>query len=98
MRLEWKNPAVYPKAADPVRGAEMQRGHQCVGILQAEAAQLRQGVMPLHLADGRGRRGDKLDRLIPEQAAEAEAHCSSSSPFNWTAGRHRTRVRVFLVA
>ena len=58
----------------PLSAAELEGGKKGVGVLQAETAQLRQGIGPFHLADGSGRRRDELDRLVPKQAAEAEAN------------------------
>jgi hypothetical protein len=74
MRLDRENLAVHPKAANAVVGAELEGGKKGVGVFKAETAQLCQGVGPLHLADGGGRRRDELDRLVPKQAAEAEAN------------------------
>jgi hypothetical protein len=73
MRLDRKNLAVDPKAADAIVSAELEGGQQCVSVRQTEAAQLHHSVRSFHLADGSSRRRDKFDRLIPKYAAEAQA-------------------------
>jgi hypothetical protein len=74
MRLDGKNLAVHPEAADAVVSTELESSEQGVGILHAETAQLRQSVGTPHFADGCRRRRDELDRLVPKLAAEAKAN------------------------
>ena len=73
MRLDRKNLAVHPEAANAVVGTKLKSGEQGVGICQTETAEFCQGVGSLHLADGCRRRRNELDGLVPKQTAEAEA-------------------------
>lgn len=74
MRLDRENPTVNPEAFDAVVGAEFNRSKKGVGTLEAETAQFRQCVRPLHPADGGNGRVDKIDGLVTKSAAEAEAN------------------------
>jgi hypothetical protein len=51
--------SVRHKSADAVAVAEVKSGQQGIGILHAEANQLRQGVGTSHLANRSGRRRDE---------------------------------------
>jgi hypothetical protein len=72
--LQRANPAVDATAADAVAGAEAERGQQCLGVGGAEPGQLRQSFLPIHAANGRRRRVDELDGLVPEDAAQSQAY------------------------
>lgn len=78
MRLDGKNLAVHPEAADAIDGTILKTGEQSIGILHAQTAQLLQRVRPLHPTDGRGRRGDEFDRLVTKHAAEAKPNHAHS--------------------
>ena len=67
------NLAVDAEAADPVVGTELQRCLQRIGVCHTKTRQLGEGCLTLHLTDGLDRRGTKLDRLVQEDAAKAEA-------------------------
>ena len=74
MRFDREYLAVHSETADVHCRHRTGGRQQGVGILQAQTAQLGQGVGPFHLADGGGGRRGELDRLIPKHAAEAESN------------------------
>ena len=89
MGLEREDLALDPEAADPLPGAELERGPESVGVGQADPAQPRQGLGPRQPGHGRGGRGGELDRLVAEDAAESEPdHGESLSPGRRGSRRH----------
>ena len=74
MRLDGKDLAVHPKAADAIFRTILKSRKQSVGILQAETAQLRQCVWPFHLTNGGSGRRDELDGLISKHATKAKSN------------------------
>lgn len=81
MGFDGKNLAVYPEAANAVVGTILEGREESIGIGQANAGELRQGVGLLHLADGCRRGGCELDGLVAKHTAEAESNHGPYSQF-----------------